>query len=205
MTPNAPKSWTSLATLVLATVGAVLYVEGGFVDDPNDSGGATNHGVTEVVAREHGYTGPMQELPQGEATTIYTDTYVKRPGFDLVLLASPAVGAKVVDIGVNAGPGRAARWLQQSLNDLSRAGRDYSRVTVDGAIGPATLRAYRALEQRRGRIKACELTLKALDGYQTAHYLKLAQGEANASFIVGWLDHRIGNVPASRCEERVQP
>lgn len=205
MTPNAPKSWTSLAALVLATVGAVLYVEGGFVDDPNDSGGATNHGVTEVVAREHGYTGSMQELPQDTATAIYIDTYVKKPGFDRVLAHSPAVGAKVIDIGVNAGPGRAARWLQQSVNDLSRAGRDYPRIAVDGRVGPGTLAAYRALEQRRGRQKACELMLKALDGYQTAHYLNLAQGDANASFIVGWLDHRIGNVPASRCEERVQP
>ena len=203
MTQDAPKVWTSLAALVLATIGAVIYTEGGYVNDPNDSGGATNHGITEAVAREHGYTGPMQELPQVAATTIYADTYVRKPGFDLVLLASPAVGAKVVDIGVNAGPGRAARWLQQSLNDLSRAGRDYSRITVDGAVGPATLRAYHALEQRRGRVKACELTLKALEGYQTAHYLNLAQGAANASFIVGWLDHRIGNVPASRCEEKV--
>jgi lysozyme family protein len=106
-------------------------------------------------------------------------------------------------MGVNAGPGRATRWFQQSLNDLSRGGRDFDAVGVDGAIGPGTLGAYQALERKRGRVKACELTLKLLDGYQTAHYTRLAQGHANASFLVGWLDHRIGNVPGSRCEETV--
>ena len=61
----------------------------------------------------------------------------------------------------------------------------------------------RALEKRRGRVKACELTLKLLDGYQTAHYAQLAQGAANASFIVGWVDTRVQNVPLARCAESV--
>ena len=200
---NQPKVWTSLGAAVLAIVAGVFAVEGGYVNDPNDSGGATNHGITEQVAREHGYTGPMQSLPKGMAQDIYIATYIKAPKFDRVLALSPAVGTKLVDMGVNAGPGRATRWFQQSLNDLSRGGRDFDAVGVDGAIGPGTLGAYQALERKRGRVKACELTLKLLDGYQTAHYTRLAQGHANASFLVGWLDHRIGNVPGSRCEETV--
>ena len=89
------------------------------------------------------------------------------------------------------------------MNDLSRHGRDYPMIAVDGVIGTSTLDAYRSLEKKRGRIKACELTLKLMDSYQAAHYAKLAQSKANASFIVGWLDHRIGNVPPSRCAETV--
>ena len=145
----------------------------------------------------------MQSLPKGMAQDIYIRSYIEQPKFDRVLAMSPAVGTKLVDAGVNAGPGRASRWLQQSLNDLSRAGRDYPPIKVDGAIGRDTLSAYAALEKRRGRVKACELTLKLLDGYQTAHYAQLAQGAANASFIVGWLDHRVGNVPLARCAESV--
>lgn len=202
--PKLPaKTWASIGALIIAVVGGVVATEGGFVDDPNDAGGATNHGVTEQVAREHGYDGPMQELPEDTARRIYAETYIEAPQFDRVLALSPAVGTKLVDIGVNAGPGRAGQWFQQSLNDLSRGGRDYTPVGVDGAVGPRTLAAYRALEQRRGRVKACELTLKLLDGYQTAHYTRLAQGRANASFLVGWLDHRVGNVPAARCAETV--
>ena len=197
------KTWSSLGALVVAVVAGVFAIEGGYVNDPNDAGGATNHGVTEKVAREHGYTGPMQSLPKGMARDIYIATYIKAPKFDRVLALSPAVGTKLVDIGVNAGTGRAAGWFQQSLNDLSRGGRDFDVVDVDGAIGPATLDAYQALERKRGRVKACELALKLLDGYQAAHYTRLAQRHANASFLVGWVDHRIGNVPGSRCEETV--
>lgn len=197
------KTWVSLTALIAAVVAGVFAVEGGYVNDANDSGGETNHGITVQVAREHGYTGAMASMPKGMAEDIYVATYIKAPHYDAVLALSPAVGTKMVDIGVNAGPGRATRWLQQSLNDLSRGGRDYARIGVDGAIGPQTLATYQALERRRGRIKACELTLKLLDAYQAAHYTRLAQGHANASFIVGWLDARINNVPASRCEERV--
>ncbi|QXW19635.1 hypothetical protein KXJ72_07085 [Comamonas aquatica] len=195
--------WKTLGTLLAAVVGSVLWVEGGYVNDPNDAGGATNHGITEQVAREHGYTGPMQSLPKGMATDIYIGIYIQAPRFDGVLRISPAVGTELVDSGVNAGTGRAARWFQQSVNDLSRYGRDYPMIAVDGVIGTSTLDAYRALEKKRGRIKACELTLKLMDSYQAAHYAKLAQSKANASFIVGWLDHRIGNVPPSRCAETV--
>lgn len=202
-TPVNAKIWASIGGLILAVVASVVTIEGGYVNDPNDSGGATNHGITETVAREHGYDGAMQSLPVGMARQIYVDTYITAPKFDRVLALSPAVGTKLVDMGVNAGPGRAARWFQQSLNDLSRGGRDYAPVSIDGAAGPGTRAAYQALEKRRGRVKACELTLKMLDGYQTAHYTRLAQGKANATFLAGWLDHRIGNVKAERCAESV--
>jgi lysozyme family protein len=197
------KTWASLGALVLAVVSGVVATEGGYVNDPNDRGGETNHGITVQVAREHGYDGPMQALPVEKARDIYADKYINTPKFDRVLARSPAVGAKLVDAGVNAGPARAARWLQQSLNDLSRGGRDFAPVAVDGDIGARTIAAYSALEQRRGRVKACELTIKLLDGYQTAHYTALARGHANASFLVGWVDARVGNVPLSRCTETV--
>lgn len=197
------KVWGSLGALVAAVVAGVFAVEGGYVNDANDAGGETNHGITVQVARESGYTGPMQSLPKGMAEQIYIQTYIQAPKFDRVLADSPAVGTKLVDMGVNAGPGRAARWFQQALNDLSRAGRDYAPVVVDGTVGPRTLAAYRALEARRGRIKACELVLKLLDAYQAAHYTRLAQGRANASFLVGWVDARVQNVPLSRCDEAV--
>lgn len=201
---NKVKTWSSLGVLTLAVVAGVFSIEGGYVNDPNDSGGETNHGITVQVARDHGYYGAMKSLPKGLAQDIYINTYIKAPKYDKILLESPAVGTKLVDMGVNAGPGRSTKWFQQSLNDLSRGGRDYSKITVDGAIGPATIKAYQSLEKKRGDYKACELSLKMLDGYQTAHYTMLAQGKSNSSFIVGWLDHRIGNVSPERCFEKVE-
>lgn len=193
-----------MAALIAAVVAGVFSLEGGLVDDPNDSGGATNHGVTERVARDHGYAGAMKSMPKGLAEDIYIRSYISGPGFDRVLILSPAVGTKLVDAGVNAGPGRAVKWFQQSLNVLSRGGRDYRQIAVDGGLGPVTIATYQALERKRGRVKACELVLKLLDAYQATHYSSLAQGYANASFAVGWVDNRVGNVHVDRCVEEVQ-
>ena len=194
------KVWGSLGAAVLAVVAGVFAVEGGYVNNPADPGGETNHGVTVAVARDAGYTGPMRELPKEFAEQIYARDYIERPNFHRVIAMSPAVGEKLVDAGVNAGPGRSARWFQQSLNHLSRGGADFPLVAVDGQVGGQSLAAYQALERKRGRVKACELTLKLLDVQQGAHYLSLGK----PMFVVGWTDNRLGNVPLARCAESVR-
>lgn len=197
---SAGKVWGSVGAAALAILGAVFALEGGYADNPADPGGKTNHGITEQVARQHGYQGDMRELPKGFAERIYAQDYIERPNFHRVIALSPAVGEELVDAGVNAGPGRAARWFQQSLNHLSRGGADYPLVAADGQVGAKTLAAYQALERKRGRVKACELTLKLIDVQQGAHYMGLNK----PMFIVGWADNRLGNVPLARCADSVQ-
>lgn len=193
------KIWGSTLAAAAAIVGALFAVEGGFVNDPKDPGGATNHGITEKVARDHGYQGPMQQLSKEVAVDIYSQDYINEPGFNRVIAISPAVGHKLVDAGVNAGVGRASRWFQEALNQLNRGGQDYPMLTVDGQLGPRTLAAYQALERKRGRAKACEMVLKLVDVQQGAHYMRLGM----PTFVVGWVDHRLGNVPLARCAETV--
>ena len=62
-----------------------------------------------------------------------------------------------------------------------------------------TLAAYQALERKRGRVKACELTLKLMDVQQGAHYMQLNM----PTFTVGWVDNRLANVPLQRCHDSV--
>lgn len=200
MAAGNAKVWASTGAAALAILAGVFAIEGGFVDHPDDPGGATNHGITEQVARANGYQGDMRELPKEFAEQVYVGQYVAAPGFDKVIAMSPAVGEKLVDAGINAGPGRAARWYQQALNQLSRGGADYPQVGADGQIGPKTLAAYQALERKRGRLKACELVLKLVDAQQGAHYMSLNK----PAFIVGWADHRLGNVPLARCADSVK-
>ena len=38
-------------------INAIIDREGGYVDEPDDSGGETNYGVTKAVARANGYRG----------------------------------------------------------------------------------------------------------------------------------------------------
>ena len=200
MTAQKGKVWSSVGAAVLAIAAGVFAVEGGYSNNPADPGGETNHGVTVAVARSHGYSGPMREMPKETAQQIYIGSYVEGPGFHRVVAISPAVGEKLVDAGVNAGTGRSARWFQRALNQLSRGGADFPEVAVDGKIGAQTLAAYQALERKRGRVKACELVLKLLDAQQGAHYMSLNK----PTFIVGWADKRLGNVPLARCADSVQ-
>lgn len=105
----------------------LLGNEGGFVDNPKDPGGATNYGITQRVAKAHGYNGDMRNLPLSTAINIYKSDYWAPIKADL--LPDP-LRFHVFDAAVNSGPGQAIKWLQ------SAAG-----VTVDGAIGQKTLAA----------------------------------------------------------------
>ena len=49
----------------------VIGREGGYSDHPADTGGATRWGVTERVARAHGYRGDMRSYPRADAVAVY--------------------------------------------------------------------------------------------------------------------------------------
>ena len=108
----------------------LLGHEGGFVDHPADPGGATNWGITQRVAREHGYTGDMRELPVVEAKRI-----ARRAYWDAVSAESmpPGLRFDLFDAAYNSGPAQAVKWLQRALS-----------VDDDGKVGPKTLMAVQA-------------------------------------------------------------
>lgn len=187
---------TGIGVIAAAIIASVFSVEGGYVNHPADPGGATNHGITEKVARANGYDGSMRALPKQFAEKVYLSQYLTYPGFDRLIPHSPAVAEKMVDAGVNAGPAQATKWLQRALNSFSRNGRDYPLLTVDGVLGPSTVSAYTSLAKVRGDIQACELVLKLLDGQQATFYMSLPTAP---EFMVGWTRARIGNVPLAWC------
>ena len=104
---------------------AILHHEGGYVNHPKDPGGETNLGVTKRVYEEFGGTKEMKELTKEDVEPIYKKNYWDRvKGDDL-----PAgLDLCIFDFAVNAGPGRAAKFIQCLVN-----------TTVDGGIGPNTL------------------------------------------------------------------
>ena len=118
--------------------------EGGYVDHPADRGGVTKFGITDAVARAHGYRGAMRELPRREAVAIYRRLYWLRPGFDKVAETSARLAAELFDTGANMGPAVAATFLQRALTALNRNGKDYPDLEPDGRIGEQTLAALDA-------------------------------------------------------------
>ncbi|MCJ7421485.1 glycoside hydrolase family 108 protein [Sphingomicrobium astaxanthinifaciens] len=167
--------------------------EGGYVDHADDAGGATRFGITERVARAHGYDGPMALLPRAEARAIYRRLYWLRPRFDEVAQVAPGVAAELFDTGANMGPAVAATFLQRALTALNRQGRDYPDLVPDGRIGPRTLAALRAFLEVRGD-EGETVLLRALEALQGERYLRLAEKRpANESFLYGWLANRLGD------------
>lgn len=112
----------------------VLIYEGGFVDSPDDPGGATCWGITQQTARDHGYTGPMDQMPKSVAATIYRGSYWSPVRCDAL---PGALAFQVFDAAVNNGIRQAARWLQSALA--------FPVADQDGVIGPKTLAAVGAV------------------------------------------------------------
>jgi lysozyme family protein len=114
--------------------------EGGFVNDPDDPGGATNHGVTIGTLRRLGIdvnrdtridVKDVKALTRKQAVEIYLEHYFKRPG---IAALPEVIQASVFDMYVNAG-GNAVKILQRLLTDMGYP------CDPDGAIGPQTIRA----------------------------------------------------------------
>ena len=129
----------------------ILHHEGGYVNHPKDPGGETNLGVTKRVYEEWGGTKDMKDLTVEDVSPIYKKNYWDRVKGDEL----PAgLDLCVFDFGVNAGTGRAAKYLQNLVG-----------ATADGAIGPGTLRSVNAYVQVEGLAQTIDEYQRARQGY----------------------------------------
>lgn len=139
----------------------LLGHEGGYSDHPADKGGKTMWGVTEAVARSHGFTGEMRTLTREEAKRIYRADYWEPVRADQL---PKHIRFDVFDGAVNSGVKQSIKWLQQAVGSSS-----------DGAIGPKTLAAVAAENPER--------IAKRYNGFRLAF---LADRTNWASFSKGW-------------------
>jgi len=177
------------STIKATIINRIISVEGGYVNDPSDSGGETNFGITKKVALEHGYISAMVDMPKQVAFDIYAAQYWDAVmGDDLAALSS-AVVSEVVDTGVNMGTRRAIMFLQRALNVLNSSHALYDDVTVDGRIGAVTVAALKSYLFVRDEA----VVLKVLNALKGAFYIDLAERrEKDEKFIYGWFKNRVG-------------
>lgn len=166
--------------------------EGIYGHDSADPGGATKYGVTEDVARFHGYTRPMTDLTLSEAKEIARREYWGPLKLDDVAIHSVALSTKMFDAAYNCGPMNAAKWLQIALNAFNRNGTDYADLEPDGVIGKRTLIALaRFLSLRKN--EGLHVIIKAIDSQQGAYYISISQHNKKLErFTFGWFLNRIG-------------
>ena len=168
-----------------AIIFEVMQIEGGFVNDPRDSGGATRYGITEAVARVNGYTGRMQELPYKTAYDIYAKDYWNPLRLDDMLIYGFELCHELFDTGVNCGTGKSGAFLQRALNGFGAS------LAVDGAIGRRTLSALSDYYKRRGDDGIKQL-VKLLNCLQGTFYLELTERrEKDKAFLFGWIKNRV--------------
>lgn len=106
---------------------ALIGNEGGYVNDPADPGGETMYGITARVARAHGYTGAMKDLPIDEAKDIAKAEYWTPAHCDDVPIG---LRFDLFDTAYNTGVHEAIVLLQRAMS-----------LQADGYFGPATQEA----------------------------------------------------------------
>lgn len=175
----------------------LLRFEGGFVDDPNDPGGATNYGITlatfqrcaQALLGEAPTLQNLRALTVQQAATIYQHEYWDRIGADQI--ASQTLAELVFDFYVNAGD-VAISLLQRVLQQLGASG-----LAVDGEMGPATLAALASADAAQ---------VYALYRQQRIDYYQrlVAERPVDAEFLAGWL-RRAEWFPASLPADAAAP
>lgn len=117
----------------------IIRREGGYVNDPDDPGGATKYGVTLGTMKRLGLdinhdgrinSRDVRALTQAQAANIFKKQYFEAP--KIGMLPRP-LQASVYDMYVNAG-GNAVKILQRMLGEFG------FETLADGAIGPNTAR-----------------------------------------------------------------
>lgn len=143
----------------------ILHHEGGYVNHPKDPGGETNLGVTKRVYEEWGGTKEMRDLTVEDVAPIYEKNYWGRLKCDKLPVG---LDLCVFDFGVNAGTGRAAKYLQRMIG-----------ASADGAIGPNTLSKVREFVSAEGLDAA-------IQDYQAARQKYYESLSTFETFGKGW-------------------
>lgn len=121
-------------------VNRTLDLEGGYVNNPRDNGGATNHGVTLNTLRlvePDATVEDIKNLTQDEARRIYTKIFWDDAKVDKVPIPLQDL---VFDGNINHGVPGMTKVIQRALNDLG------AKVKVDGKLGNNTLNALNAYD-----------------------------------------------------------
>lgn len=158
-----------------AALPTILRHEGGYVDHPQDPGGATNYGITQTTY--DGWRGvprvasrPVRLITQEEVRAIYLERYWRPARCDDL---PPRLRLPHFDCAVNCGVAQAAKILQRALG-----------VADDGIIGPITLRAA---NERPSATVVDDMLWERLRYYRDIAVRQRPDGRDLRTFLPGWI------------------
>lgn len=146
-------------------------LEGGFVDDPDDSGGATYCGVTLATFRR--YYGAAATVGDLKRMTDAQWKRIMKSGYWDVMKADQIVSQSLAEIMVD--------WCVNSGTAVIRDIQTVAGVKPDGIVGPKTLAAVNSADHRQlhERIRLAR-----------KHYFEriVARNPKKSKFLKGWLN-----------------
>ena len=141
----------------------VLKHEGGYVHDPHDRGGETNFGISK---RAHPDV-DIKNLTEEHAVGIYHEHYWIPSKAEKL---PERLQGYYFDMCVNLGQRNSVKVLQKACNN-----KGTKMVSVDGRIGPNTIKAANNLE------------LERLKSYRVLYYANLVHSNpTQEKFWFGW-------------------
>ena len=151
----------------------IFEVEGGYTNDENDRGGATNFGITHYDAKKYlGYTGDMRDFKKSDAEKIYEKVYYRGNHIDKI--TDDRVALSIFDWAVNSG-GRGIKKAQIIANRFG------ANLVIDGIVGKKTLEAINAIDPK--------MFLNEYHEMQRTFYKNLAARDSSQEgFLKGWLN-----------------
>ncbi len=149
-------------------IGAVLEHEGGYVNDPDDPGGETKHGIS-----KRSYPGlDIVNLTESQARDIYYRDWWLRLRCNEI--QDDRIAQKYLDTSVNVGKTAGIKIMQRALREAGQS------VAVDGKIGSQTIGAANKANP--------DALLAAMRRLQAAHYESLIRRNPKlAKFRRGWI------------------
>lgn len=155
----------------------VLAIEGGFTNDVNDRGGATNWGITiNEISKFLGRKATVDDVknfPLESAKQIYKVHYWDRMNLDLI--ANETLKTILFDQGVNRGTSTAIVALQRVLG-----------TKQDGVIGKDTLAKINSKTSK-------DLIIDYIKDAQSSYIRIVKNNPTQIVFLQGWLNrtHRL--------------
>lgn len=162
-------------------INGILRREGGYVDHPDDRGGATNFGVTQQTLSDYlGRSASKDDVRNMDielAREIYRKNYYYGPKIDRL---PEAIQAFVFDCSINHGAVRAIKFVQKVCNAAGIA----EQIGVDGKMGPASERAAAATQDSLGSEFLNELIEERRRFYQAI----VERDPSQEVFLAGWMN-----------------
>lgn len=174
-------------------------LEGGYTNDPNDPGGATQFGISlRWLATLHSLKGPHMEgdlngdgvidiedirnMKREDAAALYKEEWWDKYRYSDI--TDQAIATKVFCTAINMGAGPANRLLQNALR-----AHGCGNLVADGQLGAATMQALRYVCAKESPLAVLS-TYRAL---QAAYYDALiAHNPKLEKFRNGWHNRAYG-------------